>query len=268
MSEPWDEVAAGVFRRRHQSVDLNVGLVVGEAGCVVIDTRIHHGEAEELRASIATVTLKPIAWTINTHWHWDHTFGNAVFADTPIVSHQEARARLQRDGAAAKADAENWLTGEPLELVRAVEVTLPTVTFQQTMSIDLGDKVLVLEHLGRGHTDNDILIAVGDVVFAGVLIEESAPPYFGDGYPLDWPRTLDRMLERGFGVAVPGHGGTVDRAFITTQREHIEHVVDLARQAAADGRGSQDLDYSDAPWPAPSMAMAVDRALWQLAEGA
>lgn len=267
MNEPWDEVADGVFRRRHESVDLNVGLIVGEAGAIVIDTRIHEAEAEELRESIRSVTSTPIAWAINTHWHWDHTFGNARFKDVPIVSHRRARERLAADADSAKADAANWMEGDILAAVQSAEVHLPTVVFEHDLEIDLGDKVVRMQYLGRGHTDNDILITVGEVLFGGDLIEESGPPVFGDGFPLDWPATLDRVLELDFGVAVPGHGDRVDREFIRRQRDQVAWVVETARKSASEGTDVRDIDYSGAPWPPGASAAAVQRATWQIAEG-
>lgn len=76
---PWDELAEGVFRRRYESLDLNIGLVVGGDGALVIDTRASHGQARVLRQDIRKVTSEPVRWVINTHYHWDHVFGNTMF---------------------------------------------------------------------------------------------------------------------------------------------------------------------------------------------
>ena len=52
-------------------------------------------------------------------------------------------------------------------------------------TLDLGGREVRLAYLGRGHTDNDIVISIpdADVLCAGDLLENGAPPYFGDGYP-------------------------------------------------------------------------------------
>ena len=83
MSTGWQEVADGVFVRRHRALDLNCGLVLGDGACLVIDTRSHLGEAADLVAAVRAVTPHP--WTVvNTHAHYDHCFGNAAFRPAPI----------------------------------------------------------------------------------------------------------------------------------------------------------------------------------------
>jgi hypothetical protein len=55
------EVADGVFVRRHESLDLNCGLVVGDGACLVVDTRSDLGEAADLAAAVRRIT--PAPWT-------------------------------------------------------------------------------------------------------------------------------------------------------------------------------------------------------------
>lgn len=264
MSEPWDEIGDRIFRRRHRSLDLNVGVIIGERGCIVVDTRIHEVEAEELRTAIRALTEAPIRWVVNTHWHWDHTFGNARFADAPIVSHRSARDRLERDGADAKQPSASYLDADDRRLIEAVEITLPDVVFDRHLELDLGDRRVSLEYLGRGHTDNDIVIRADDVLFAGDLIEESAPPIFYDGWPLDWASTLDRATSAPFRVAVPGHGDLMPPDVVARQREHIAAVVRIAERIHASDGTAEDVTDADHPWPRQAAMAAVDRALWQL----
>ncbi|NND84922.1 MAG: MBL fold metallo-hydrolase [Acidimicrobiia bacterium] len=264
MSESWDEIGDGIFRRRHRSLALNVGVIIGERGCVVIDTRIHEAQADELRAAIRSLTDTPIRWVVNTHWHWDHTFGNARFTDAPIVSHRAARDRLERDGEEAKRSSGAWLGDEDRLGVEAVQITLPDVVFDDRMELDLGDRRITLEYLGRGHTDNDIVIRADDVLFAGDLIEESAPPIFYDGWPLDWAATLDRVTDTPFRVAVPGHGDLMPPDVVATQRGLIADVVALAGRIHEAGGTAEDVTDADHPWPRQAAMAAVDRALWQL----
>src|SRR4029453_3504247 len=89
-----------------------------------------------------------------------------------------------------------------------------------------GGRPVQLRHLGRGHTDNDLVLTLPDadgLVIAGDLVGEGAPPQFGSAFPLDWPRTLDAVAELVTGRLVPGHGAVVDREFAQAQRaEHAE----------------------------------------------
>jgi len=264
MGPKWDELADGVFRRRYVSLDLNIGLIAGDGGLVVIDTRASHLQAAELRADIAELSRQPVRWVINTHWHWDHTFGNALFADVPIHAHTRAYARLLADGENAKRDALAWVGEGHAGEIEEVEITLPDVIFDERLSLDLGDRTVTMHHLGRGHTDNDVVITISDapVVFAGDLLEESAPPYFGDGYPLSWPGTVARLIDLGERTAVPGHGGVMDPAAVRGQYDELLAVAASCALAAATG----EFDGGGGPYPEDTMRTAWERAQLELAE--
>src|SRR6185436_1770028 len=79
-----------------------------------------------------------------------------------------------------------------------------TITESATVEIEPGGRTVELRYLGRGHTDNDIVVVVpdADVLFAGDLLEADATPYFGDGYPIDWPDTAERLVELAAGAVV------------------------------------------------------------------
>ena len=85
MTAPFDELGDGVFRRRYESLDLNIGVVIGGDGVLVIDTRASHGQARQLIDELTALTPLAVRWVINTHWHWDHTFGNAMFPDARVL---------------------------------------------------------------------------------------------------------------------------------------------------------------------------------------
>ena len=67
----------------------------------------------------------------------------------------------------------------------------PDQVFDDAATIDVGGRPVELRFLGRGHTDHDAVVVVpgAAVGFAGDLLEANAVPYFGDGFPLDWPAT-------------------------------------------------------------------------------
>lgn len=224
----WQELGDGVFRRRWESLDLNVRLIVAESAALVIDSRANHAQADELIDEIRLITQAPVTHLVNTHHHWDHTFGNARFPAADIVGHVRCRRELIENGEAARQsllDAD-WLPDEAKPLFAEVQITPPEITFDERLEIELGERVVTLTHLGRGHTDNDIIVQIDDVLFAGDLVEEGAPPQFGDAHPREWPGTLDRLIERVSGIVVPGHGDVVDRDFIEGQRDQITRAID------------------------------------------
>lgn len=99
----FDEIGERVFRRRYDSLDLNVGVVAGARGLLVVDTRVSHAEADELRFELSTFTAAPVVAVVNTHFHWDHVWGNARFPGIPIWGHRRCREQLLDRGEQMKA---------------------------------------------------------------------------------------------------------------------------------------------------------------------
>jgi len=243
-----------VYVRRHASFDLNVGLVVGESACAVIDTRLSHAEGRDLAAAVRRVTALP--WlVVNTHGHFDHCFGNTVFLPAEIWGHVRARQMLEAHG---EIKRRFFLRRMP-ELADVV-ITPPDRTFDAAATLELGGRRIDLRHLGLGHTDNDIVVEIPDagVTFAGDLIEHGAPPVFGDAFPLDWPSTLDNLADRVTGAVVPGHGDVVNEAFVRAQAELLAGVARAARTAYDTGV------EADVPLPPDVARIAFDRAYRQL----
>lgn len=258
MSSPFDELAEGVYRRRYASLDLNIGVVVGGDGVLVVDSRASHSQAQELRDELADLTDQPVGWVVNTHWHWDHVFGNAMFPEARLWGQRECRNHLMEHGEEQKAAARERVGPEHAHLIDEVVITPPEYVVGKARAIDVGGRTVTLEHMGLGHTNSDLVVMVSDapVMFAGDLVEEGAPPGFGDGYPMAWPDTVDRLRDHIRGVVVPGHGDVMDAGAVKTQHEELTAVA----QACADGLSSGRFDPEVGPYPAESMRTAWERA--------
>jgi glyoxylase-like metal-dependent hydrolase (beta-lactamase superfamily II) len=257
----FDELADGVFRRRYESMDLNIGVVVSDLGVLVVDTRCTDGEADELLHEIASLTRLPVRWVIDTHWHWDHTFGNARFQGVEIWGHDRCQRAMKEQGDSMKHSALEWLP-ELVDEIESVVITPPSNVFADTTRIDLGSKAVSLSYHGLGHTDSDIAISVEghDVLFLGDLVEESGPPYFEDAYPIDWPGTLRSALAGNNALIVPGHGDTMSPAMAIEQLEELDEVAALARRCV-----EEDVSVGEAakrgPYPEEVMVSALIRAV-------
>ncbi|GGO77630.1 MBL fold metallo-hydrolase [Nonomuraea cavernae] len=263
MNEQWQEVGDRVYVRRHESFDMNVGLVVGDGHCLVVDTRMSHREAADLIEAIRRITSSP--WTVvNTHSHFDHFFGNALFRPAEIWGHVRCVEEIELYGERQRADVLGFLPADRHAEVREVEIVPPDHTFATGATLDIGGRVVQLRHFGLGHSSNDVVTQVPDagVVFAGDLVEEGAPPAFGDSYPLDWPGTTAAMLaELPDRVIVPGHGAVVDRAFVESQHADLVAAAELARRAHVEGL--RDL-IGRFPYPEGVTRKLIERAFLQL----
>jgi glyoxylase-like metal-dependent hydrolase (beta-lactamase superfamily II) len=256
VSAGWQEVADGVFVRRHAELDLNCGLVLGDGACLVIDTRSSLGEAADLIAAVRSVTRHP--WTVvNTHAHYDHVFGNAAFRPAAVWGSRGCAATLLATGERQRADVVGQLrgAGDPAaDLVLAAPLDPPDHLVDDVAVLDVGGREVVLRFLGRGHTDHDLVVEVEtpddrSVLFAGDLVEEGAPPAFEDAFPAEWPATLGRLHALARGPVVPGHGAVVDAAFVGAQREELLAVVAAVRA----GR------LTAGPYGEPTMRTAASR---------
>lgn len=289
------EVADRCWVARYEFLDVNVGLVGGDRGLLVVDTSVSEAEAGRVVEQLRSLGAGEVVAVVNTHEHFDHCFGNVVFSEAfasiGMYAHEAAAEGLrqshQQVQQAAATAAEEPRTSQVERRrqaeVAATRVVVPDRTFSSARVIDLGDRLVELVHPGRGHTAGDAVVRVPDVdlLFAGDLVEESAATYpdlddglpaFGtDSYPLEWPATLDlvtSMLTES-SVVVPGHGGPVDRDFATEQRASIGAVAQTIRSLAEQGVPvSEALAVGEWPYPREHLVHAVTRGYEHLPRSA
>lgn len=260
---PWREIADRVYVRRYRFYDQTIGAILGRDAVAVIDTRTTPSQAIELEKEVRELTALPIT-VINTHGHYDHVFGNSIFRPCEIWGHSRCVVMIEQTGAAQLAAAREKLP-DLVDDLGAVLLDPPDRTFEDAASLDLGGRLVELRYLGRGHTDNDIVITVpdADVLFAGDLLENGATPYFGDGYPLDWTATAAALVALVTGPVVPGHGEPDDIAFAQRQLAEFEANAALARHVRA-GELELETAISESPYPATAAREPLERALAQL----
>ncbi len=272
----WREVADRVFVRRYAFYDQTIPVVLGDGVALVVDTRSTPSQARELLADLRRLDprLRPIqaggVIVVNSHHHYDHTFGNSAFRPAMILGHERCPARMRERSEAARARVSAEMPELAAELAE-VAVDPPDRTFAESQRLDVGGRQVELRYLGRGHPDDDVVTLVADVpvILAGDLVEQGAPPSFGDSYPLEWPSTLASMLDLAAAalfrspVIVPGHGEPVGRDFVEAQLADIAALAERARRAYDSGGRLEDL-VRDAPFPEPYARIALERAFAQL----
>lgn len=261
------EVAHRVWVAHYDWMHVNIVLIGGSDGLVMVDT---HGSAAQARVvadDVRRLGAGPLTALVNTHEHWDHHFGNATmveeFGDLPIHATDWARDHVEESAARTFEHFQQRTEDPRRDEVLATTLHLPTHTFSSAVQLDLGDRAVELIHPGRGHTAGDLVVRVpdADVLLAGDLVEESDPPFIGDdSYPMDWPLTIDLalglMTDRT--VVVPGHGQVVDKDFVQDQRVDLGVIAETIRDLASRGvPQSQALAQGDWPWDPALLESAV-----------
>jgi glyoxylase-like metal-dependent hydrolase (beta-lactamase superfamily II) len=243
VADGWVELGDRFFVRRYAFYDQNIGVVLGDGEAMVIDTRSTFVQAREILDDLRELTRDPVTVVVDTHGHFDHAYGNHVFRPAAIWGHRRCVSFIERTGEARRA---RIALDEPDLAADLEEVIIdpPDHVFDERVTFEIGGREVELRFLGRGHTDHDIVISVPgtDVVWAGDLLENGAVPFFGDGYPLDWPATVAAMLPLiGDGIVVPGHGDHAGMAFARAQADGFASLAALARRV-----NGGELDLEDA----------------------
>lgn len=266
MQSRWTEVGDRVFVRRYRFFDQDIVAVLGGDEALVVDTRTTLVQAREILDDLRDLGSPRVGLVVNTHGHYDHTFGNAVFRPAVIWGHQRCRSMIEQVGERMRTSA---IAEFPAMAADLAEVPLdpPDRVFEDTATLELGDREIRLAYLGRGHTDNDIVVTIpdADVLCAGDLLENGATPYFGDGFPMDWPVTAEALLGLvgKLTVVVPGHGDHAGRAFAAGSLAAFRAIAALAGRVQA-GEATLEEAIGAAPYPAATAREPLERALAQL----
>jgi glyoxylase-like metal-dependent hydrolase (beta-lactamase superfamily II) len=277
---PFTEVADDVWVSRYEWFDVNVTAIRGSSGLLVVDTHASAAAAREVIEDVRALGAGDVVAVVNTHEHFDHTFGNgafrAAYGELPVHAHEVAAEQTVPAGERIKAlyDDPDNVDDPHREEVQATEIVPADRTFSSAVVLELGDRQVELVHPGRGHTGGDLVVRLPDVdvVLAGDLVEESmlrngVPGFGGDCYPMEWPLSLDVVLGlvSPATVVVPGHGAPVDRAFAEEQRNAIGIVAETIRDLATRGVPVDEaLDAAEWPYPREELAHAVRRGYEQL----
>jgi glyoxylase-like metal-dependent hydrolase (beta-lactamase superfamily II) len=214
--------------------------IASTKGIVVIDAGISPSLTAKYRKLIVREFGRDdFAYVINTHHHSDHTFGNQVFADTVIIGHDRCASgmRKEEDDDLRSLDPESeqgrqlqgstyFLTESCDDMEAGLTLTPPSVSFNDRMTLDMGDLTLKLIYFGKGlHTESDIVVQLPDeeILFTGDLFSPAVKgcAVSADAAVSRWIEVLDGILHDQNEVrhVVTGHFGVLPRA-------HLEDVLD------------------------------------------
>jgi len=238
------QLAPGVFVRigdRDRRQPANTSWVEFRNYVVVIDANTPWG-IREILPEIRKTTAKPIRYVFDTHYHWDHTWGNSVLVDAgvTVICSQDCAQELLTKG---KREWErNPTTGE--YSLTPYRMEQPPIAFGDFLAIDDGDRRLELRRMGPAHTIGDgvAYLPREGILFTGDLcVNWRSGNNVGDrdADPTNWVHALNEMTKWDIKTVIPGHGapGTV-----ATLRAQSAFLDDLWKQVSAGKRAGKTAD--------------------------
>jgi glyoxylase-like metal-dependent hydrolase (beta-lactamase superfamily II) len=231
----------------------NIALTVGNTGVLLVDDQVAP-MTPQLKKAVAAVTPKPVRFVFNTHWHGDHTGGNAVLGGdgAVIVAHENVRKRLSTEQFVAMFNKKVPPSPEP---------ALPLITFTDSIAFHVNGDDLEITHVEPAHTDGDSI-----VYFKKANVVHMGDTFFSTGYPyidLSSGGSVEgyvKAADRALAIAgtstkiIPGHGPVVDREKLRGWREMLVTIRDRIKKLAAAGKTLEQVQAAkptaefDAAW--------------------
>lgn len=217
------------------SFGANAGIIIGDREVVVVDTLVSAREADRFLKDIRAITDKPIRYAVDTHYHLDHAFGNAVFAGTgaTVVAHEKCREEMKDKAGAVLTNANDY--GLTAEDMAGTTIALPTITFSRKMSLELDGVEVQLLYIEPSHSQGSIMVYLPSekTVFAGDVLFTDYYPYMGEADITGWVTTLDFLAGLDADAIIPGHGPVSGKKDIAEMKEYILAFDSLAGELAA-----------------------------------
>jgi cyclase len=223
----------------------NIGVLVGPDGVLLVDDEFAP-LVPKIRAAVAQLSPKPIRFVVNTHWHGDHTGGNALLGTdgAVIVAQDNVRKRLSTEqfGAFSKKS-----------IPASPAVALPIVTFTEGLAFHLDGEDIEVFHVVPAHTDGDSIIWFhkANVVHMGDNFFNGLYPFIdtGSGGSIDGMVTavglvLGRIDDQT--KVIPGHGPLGSKADLKKFHDMLATIRDRIKKAIQQGK-TQDQVVASKP---------------------
>jgi glyoxylase-like metal-dependent hydrolase (beta-lactamase superfamily II) len=208
----------------------NIAALVTGDGVILIDDKFEY-DHDVVMGAVKSITSEPVKYVINTHYHADHSGGNAKMAkeNVEIISTANSRKNI----------VEKKQSNAPPDVMPA------RIVFNDETSVFLGGKEVRAKYFGRGHTNGDAVIYFPalKVIHTGDLMAGTSPliDYNGGGSVVEWTKTLDNALKLDFDTVIPGHGKVTDRAGLQAYRDNIVKMRDRVTQQLRQGKSQAEI---------------------------
>lgn len=219
----------------HDETSSNSSFLVTDEGVLVVDTRQHPRDGQDLLDRIRKITAKPIKWVVNTHFHADHHYGNSVFksAGATIIAHADTARIMQQ------VDRKEFARRQPFFKSRnydpgEVRLTLPDVTFDKDATIRLGGREVRLLYFGPGQNPGDTFVHfphARTVATPGAFARRSMPNMAFTPSVESWINLLQTVAALDVDTVLPPHGDVANRADVGELAEFLKFEYALVKNA-------------------------------------
>ncbi len=224
------------------SFGANAGIVIGEDAIVVVDALVSAKAARKFIGDIRVVSDKPVKYVVNTHAHLDHAFGNSEFAKlgAAVVSHVKCRDIMEKTAEDTLNNAAAY--GLTAEDTAGTAIAYPSLTFENTMAIDLGGLKAELIFVAPSHTAGSVLVYLPEekTLFAGDVLFTDFHPFMGEGDIDGWLKTLGYIETLDVERIIPGHGPVSGKKDVAAMKDYLAAFDKKAGELA---EKSDDLEY-------------------------
>ena len=215
----------------------NIGVSAGPDGILIVDDQFAP-LADKIKAALAAIDKGDHKFTLNTHWHFDHTGGNEIFGlESLIVAHETVRKRLS---------TEQTIMGRKQPPLKPSGI--PVITFGQSMSIHWNGEEIKATHAPNGHTDGDSIIHFTNskVVHTGDDFVNGAFPFIdlGAGGSIQGiAKNAERMLKEypADTKFIPGHGPLASRADLEKYLAMLNASIKAVQAGIDAGKSLEDI---------------------------
>lgn len=228
---------------KDNSFGANAGIIIGKDGIAVVDTLVSAKEAKRFIKAIRAVSRKPIKYVINTHYHFDHAFGNAEFVKLGAVVIAQENDALAMEKSAEETLKNIGQFGLTPADMKGTVIACPSVSYGDRLTLDLGGQKVELRHARPAHTDGDTLVFLPDkkLLFAGDILFTDYHPFLAGSNIESWCGQLDDMAAMDVEAIIPGHGPVSTKRDLADMKEYLIQFDQQAKALAEKGGDPQAL---------------------------
>ena len=225
----------------------NIGVSAGPDGILIVDDQFAP-LAEKIEAALKQLNPGKLKFVLNTHYHGDHTGGNAHFGlQASIIAHSNVRKRLG---------------GKPGDSKPA----LPVITFDDSLSVHFNGEEIKLVHVPPAHTDSDSI-----VYFTGANVIHFGDTFFSGRFPnIDlagggdvrgYIRNVEDAIKKVPPDAklIPGHGPLSTVKELKEFHEMLVETSAIVQKSIDQGKTLEQIKADGLPakwksWAAPALS--------------